>query len=146
MNRPVAPDPLRPALGATCLLVYRECPHGCWCATGEGATAPRCSAHNQPMIPGGGPKGMFGALDGSDWQEVARDRRLGFVALFGYETAAHHWQQALGKLLCLFSRGDKWTVGHHHQRIHGSRARYFTEEEISGRLRELGWDGESWTE
>lgn len=42
---------LRPRIGIEVLLVYRECPCGEWCATGEGSTAPICRLCGGEMCP-----------------------------------------------------------------------------------------------
>jgi hypothetical protein len=117
-----------PRMGATQLLVYRECPHGCWCATGEGARAPLCAEHLAAMVPGGGPKGMFGAADGSDLHDVHVRRRLGFAAVFGYEQAlvkaVLDYRKQVGLLVPM---GDgTWSIGGHFEE---RRDRYFSEAE-----------------
>lgn len=60
-------DGKRPELGEPIVLVYRECPEGCWCATGEGDVAPLCATHEEPMLP----------LDSRGGR--ADSKRLGFV-------------------------------------------------------------------
>jgi hypothetical protein len=65
------------------------------------------------MLPGGGPVGMFGAADGSDRNWVMRQRRLGFVALFGYEQAVLLKLQELQRLMgMVVPTGDgRWSLG-----------------------------------
>lgn len=90
----------RPRLGDLQLLVYRECPCGNWCATGENSTAPKCEACDGYFVPGGGPRDgepMFGR----DRGEAMRMRRLGFIAFLTVETGAVRTLARLRKLLGL---------------------------------------------
>lgn len=117
-----------PQMGATHLLVYRECPQGCWCATGEGDYAPVCAAHGLDMVPGGGPEGMFGRVDGADHLDVMRQRRLGFAGLFGYEQGLLRVisDQHKERGLLVPMEDGSWSLGHHDR---GRQERYFTEAE-----------------
>lgn len=117
------------------MLVYRECPEGCWCATGEGHTAPLCGPHSQPMMPG----------RSGEPESLSEIRRLGFAALFGYEAAMVHLigraRQLLGFVVPL---GDgRWGIGGHTEPV---TARYYSQAEISAELTERGWDGQKWPE
>jgi hypothetical protein len=85
-----------PPFGVPILLVYRECPCGRWCATGEGAHHPVCENCGGYYVPGGGPHRepdtsegpgetpMYGPIDG-DGREARRYRGLGFRGELGLE-------------------------------------------------------------
>lgn len=68
----------RPKLGVLIVLVYREAPCGCWCATGEGDYAPLCGQHGEAMVPVTGGEVVCDPLEtgGGPWDSA----RLGFAA------------------------------------------------------------------
>lgn len=121
----------RPDIGSVALLVYRECKCGAWCATGEGEVAPICACGGR-YLPGGGPPGMYGRTDGADHHEVRQLRRLGFTALFGYETAMSRLVGRLSQWMGLQASlgGGAWSLGHFQGDGHG---RYFSADEVTFR-------------
>lgn len=120
-----------PGVGRLTVLVYRECPCGRWCATGEGVEAPVCSACGGWYLPGGGPQGQFGSTDGSDPSFGRRTRGLGFAAvLMGEQVAvalARRVREGLwGKEVPAFAAEES-----------GRPARYYSEREVAGRMVEM---------
>lgn len=77
----------RPQIGGLTLLVYRECPCGSWCATGEGARHPVCPDCGGRFVPGGG-SSAEGPLFGSSSAEAREIRGLAFVAFLTAEIPA----------------------------------------------------------
>jgi hypothetical protein len=81
---------LRPLIGAETLLVYRECACGNWCATGEGAFAPRCGTCGEEMYPAGTAVNKDGIPqfgDVNDRTDQRRIRGLAFRAVLANECA-----------------------------------------------------------
>lgn len=75
---------MRPMIGVPTLLVYRECYCGEWCATGEGALAPVCSACGGRMLPAGSGGNEPGSVAAHEYRRV---NGLGFRAALANEIA-----------------------------------------------------------
>lgn len=96
-------------LGDLHLLVYRECPCGRWCATGEGAHAPKCVNCDGYFVPGGGPRrDERGPMFGADMDESMRLRRLSFVAFLTIEQGAVSMLARVRRFLGLITDDVLW--------------------------------------
>lgn len=93
----------RPTIGGVVGLVYRECPCGDWCATGEGAHAPLCADCGGAYMPAGVGDPDVGPQFYETFEECRRERSLGFVALFTNEIQGFALVGKIHRLLGLTS-------------------------------------------
>lgn len=98
-------------LGELQLLVYRECPCGRWCATGEGALAPYCRHCRGYYVPAGMAEVDGRPLFGVDEVENRRLRGLAFVAFLTSEVRAVGLLQRFRGLLGLDGLLDRERAG-----------------------------------
>lgn len=100
-------QPNHATIGSLTLLVYRECPCGKWCATGEAAPAPMCEECGGYFVPGGGPhnEAMFGKIEatGGSYAESRQIRGLAFIAFLTSESGAVTAIAKVKRMLGLYS-------------------------------------------
>lgn len=120
----------RPRIGQPTLLVYRECPCGDWCATGEGAVAPQCTNCDGLYLPPGGT--VESPTTHDDWVESRRYRGLGFFASLCSEQGAVHLVSKALQDMGLMSRSDgRWHLTLATERFATyAEPRYYAEAEI----------------